>query len=423
MRSLLLLACFLSAAASAQTASAQTAYVGGRWFTGDGFEARDTTWAERGTFVAGRRAGRVVPLGDLFVVPPFGDGHLHAFESLETLRDEDSLFVARGVLYVLNPHVPATERASVRGLRTTVDVTYAVAGVTAPGAHPATAYEARALGLQPWDVWGPRGPEIRASRLRDGDAYTSAATLADLDAAWPRVLASGTDWVKVILDHSDEWDAGPPAQPRGLDPAVAAEVVRRAHAAGLRVAAHVVTAADLDAALDAGADLLAHVPGFSVNDADPARADGGALVLSDAHLARLARVPAAPTLARGPAMVRYIPEASRPDAATLDAVRAFHADLLRRLVAAGVPLIVGADSGGLWAWDEAAYWVERGVAPLDVLRAWAVTTPQAIFPDRALGRLAPGAEASFLALACDPLADWTCTRRIEARVVQGERLP
>ena len=424
MRRTILLA-LLAASAHAQPAPS-TAYVGGQWFDGERFVACDTTWASGSVFVDGPLAGpvRVVRLGGRYVVPPFGDAHLHALDDPEALASQDSLLVSRGVFYVLNPHVPTSDREAVRGTETTVDVAYAVAGITAPGAHPATIYEARALGLQPWDAWGPRGGEIRAGRSRDGDAYRLAATVANVDTVWPAVLASGTDLVKVFLDHSDEWAGGVPEQPRGLAPNVVAEITRRAHAAGLRVVAHVVTASDLEAALDAGVDMLAHAPGHSLNDRDPVAAEGGAYVIGEALMQRLAAsgIPVTPTLARGPAMVRYIPEAYRPSASIVDTVRAFHARLLRHFARAGVPVAIGADSGDLWAWDEVAYAVETGgLTPAEAIQAWAVATPRTVFPDRALGRLAAGYEASFLALACDPTANWSCTAQITPPGKAGPR--
>jgi hypothetical protein len=50
---------------------------------------------------------------------------------------------------------------------------------------------------------------------------------------------------------------------------------------------------------------------------------------------------------------------------------------------------------------------------------WSVTTPRAILPDRRIGRLREGYEASFLVPGGDPLADFGNTRRIVRRVKQG----
>jgi imidazolonepropionase-like amidohydrolase len=50
---------------------------------------------------------------------------------------------------------------------------------------------------------------------------------------------------------------------------------------------------------------------------------------------------------------------------------------------------------------------------------WSEATPRAIFPGRRIGALADGYEASFLALAGDPLEDLANVRRIRLRFKQG----
>jgi imidazolonepropionase-like amidohydrolase len=54
---------------------------------------------------------------------------------------------------------------------------------------------------------------------------------------------------------------------------------------------------------------------------------------------------------------------------------------------------------------------------------WAVQTPQAIFPERRIGRLDEGYEASFLVLNGNPVEDWSAMRRIRLRVKRGNVLP
>ena len=57
-----------------------------------------------------------------------------------------------------------------------------------------------------------------------------------------------------------------------------------------------------------------------------------------------------------------------------------------------------------------------------LLQLWTKTTPQAIFPDRRIGRLDAGHEASFLVLAGNPLDDFSAIRTIRERVKEGHRL-
>jgi predicted amidohydrolase YtcJ len=53
---------------------------------------------------------------------------------------------------------------------------------------------------------------------------------------------------------------------------------------------------------------------------------------------------------------------------------------------------------------------------------WSETTAATIFPNRKIGRLKDGFEASFLVLGGNPVEDFLNTSRIEMRVKQGEIL-
>ena len=59
----------------------------------------------------------------------------------------------------------------------------------------------------------------------------------------------------------------------------------------------------------------------------------------------------------------------------------------------------------------------------ELLRLWTEETPRAIFPERRIGRLAPGYEASFLVLDKDPTADFSNVKTIRLRVKQGFTIP
>jgi imidazolonepropionase-like amidohydrolase len=96
---------------------------------------------------------------------------------------------------------------------------------------------------------------------------------------------------------------------------------------------------------------------------------------------------------------------------------------LRTLLRSGVRLAVGSDSYGDTSVREVFYLHGLGVCSnATLLRMWAEDTARAIFPGHRVGQLAPGAEASFLALAGDPLADFANVRRIVLRVKQGHVL-
>jgi imidazolonepropionase-like amidohydrolase len=111
----------------------------------------------------------------------------------------------------------------------------------------------------------PQGyfPGYTIETLKDVRFY-EVGSEQDLQAKWPKLRAAQGDLIKFILFNSDEYDARKDNSAffggRGLDPKIAPLVVRMAHRDGLRAAAHVVNVADYRVALDAGVDIIAHLP-------------------------------------------------------------------------------------------------------------------------------------------------------------------
>jgi imidazolonepropionase-like amidohydrolase len=90
----------------------------------------------------------------------------------------------------------------------------------------------------------------------------------------------------------------------------------------------------------------------------------------------------------------------------------------------GVDIAIGSDDYSGTSVEEALYLATLGA--LDhaaVLRAWSETTPRVIHPDRRIGRLHPGYEASFLVLDGDPLVDFSNVTRIRSAVKLGQPVP
>lgn len=56
---------------------------------------------------------------------------------------------------------------------------------------------------------------------------------------------------------------------------------------------------------------------------------------------------------------------------------------------------------------------------LELLKIWCETTPQSIFPQRRLGRLQEGYEASFIVLADNPLENFENVKSVRYRFKQG----
>ncbi|MDT0632414.1 amidohydrolase family protein [Rubrivirga sp. S365] len=403
-------------------AAPPTAYVGGQWWDGERFEPRDTVWAEGGVFAdRPARAERVVDLAGRFVVPPFGDAHTHMLSDAYQGPGQAERFVEDGVFYALvltDRHSWAAQVMDQFDGPGSVDVAYSHGGFTSPRSHPVQVYEWQALRYVGRDLTDAMKREIHESRLAEDDAYFEVPTLADLDAKWAAFLSHEPDVVKVyLMDVAGEAEARSGmtglASGRGLTPEVLREVVRRAHDAGLRVFAHVGTAADVVLAVESGVDGFAHLPGRREGDDEIERS-----LLSDAVIE-----------ASGERGLVYVPTSVWSDVYNADrpARRVFARDLhrrtLRRLHDAGARVAIGTDQWNRTAAAEAAFFASNEFFDLPtVLDLWTRVTPEVVFPGRAIGRLAPGHEASLLALACDPTADWSCTAQIAHREKQGQPL-
>ena len=62
------------------------------------------------------------------------------------------------------------------------------------------------------------------------------------------------------------------------------------------------------------------------------------------------------------------------------------------------------------------------MSPSEALQSLAVTTPRYFFPGRRIGELRPGAEATFVALGGNPLADFQNIRGVKLVVQRGRTL-
>ena len=205
---------------------------------------------------------------------------------------------------------------------------------------------------------------------------------------------------------------------RGLDPALLPEIARRTHAAGLRMMTHVETAADFRAAVEAGADEIGHIP---------FRGDERAQ-LPNSTPYEIAPADAREAARRGTWVVTTLGGISSVDPKGPDSLRRRAFDRLashnlRVLVNAGVHVAIGSDAYRDDSVNEVRYLATLGVFdPLSLLRLWSESTPRAIFPNRRVGCLDEGCEASFLVLRQDPSADIRGTSAIALRMKNGRLL-
>jgi imidazolonepropionase-like amidohydrolase len=412
----------------AQSVRSRTYELRGGWWLADTGFVRRSTFVVDGVLRDERPAvvDSVVELGDRYVVPPFADAHTHLLTDAATAQREADQLLAQGVFSVLSLTGSASGRraaASRVNMSTSVDVAYADA-LTSTRGHPTLSAEVSANRI-PWDSLRQYWPKLLRSRAAEGDVYHTIDHAGDVERKWPRVRANAPDLVKIYLLDAERFaELGRDTTSigaRGLDPALVPAIVARAHGDGLRVAAHVETAADFRIAVRAGADVIAHLPGlapragedparYRLTDADAAEARRrGTVVVPTAWLAE--RLAAAKPWLSG--------AAASHDTAQLRRAQDIQRASLAALRGAGVKIAVGSDLFES-AVTEALYLHRLGAADARTALAMLTdVTPRLIFPKRRIGRLRAGDEASLLALECDPIERLDCVRQLSFRMKRG----
>jgi hypothetical protein len=385
------------------------ALTNGQWFNGRAFERR-TMYSIAGQLRT-KRPRRIDSSSDLaggYVVPPFCEAHNH---NLPVAREQDNRatiarYLADGIFYVQitgNISDFRDKHASLFNRPESVDVTFANGGLTATGGHPTILIR---------DVLLPQGwfPGETLESLRNR-RYFIIDNTSDLEREWPVIIGQRPDFIKAFLEHSDEYETRRnmdiPRGLKGLNPALAPEIVHRAHAAGLRAMFHVDTVEDFHIALMAGADQIAHFPGLI---------DGLAVPEDDMTLAARRGIPVHTTIA----LLRNFPVADQAADQRRRATLKKNLQLAQRL---GVNLVVGSDSPSATSRLEIDDLRKLDTfSNAELLAMWGGRCARAVFPMRKVGKLEDGYEASFLVLQGDPLADFDNTGRIVRAMKDGRWL-
>lgn len=384
---------------------------GGRWFNGERF-VEDSWYSVEGKLTRTRPA-RIdvrIDLQGCYVLPPLADAHNHNLQnawSTATFADD---YLRRGIFYSAQLAANTEEISGYRGLLGgpgRVDVLWAEATLSSSDGHP--------LGLA---LAGARQAGMPADPKDYIDkAFWAIDNLADLDSKWPKIAESQPKLIKVIVvddAHAATQRKDPSSYGfRGMSTALLPEVVKRAHAIGARVAAHVDSADDIARVVASGVDIVAHL-----NTRIPNGLTAGDLRLSDATIAEIKRrgTLIIPTVA----VTRYYLKVHPEDRAALMTVIG---DNLARLKAAEVPMLTGSDlfDGSVIDEIEAMY-ATKVFGADELLRLATKTTPQAMFPGRRIGIFAEGAETSLVAYDADPTRDLAVLRVPRFAIKQGEML-
>ena len=407
-------------ASSTPVETMQTRFANANVFDGNAFVQRDVCVTDARIVACGPRPGRIIDLEGAFLTPPFGDAHTHHFDSEFTLAWHTQMGLESGAFYAMNLTAVSTQVEAIRdrlGGPGRVDVISSTGGITGPESHPAEIYEAIAIGAYSYEDQLARADEIRASRRVADDAYYVVESAADIDEKWPLLMSRKPDLIKVFLRTSERYDEGfgKWGPGGGIDPDLLPAIRRKADAAGLRLAVATSTRSDFDAAVRSGADIVTHPPCYQDSSADP---DSPYYDVKTEDQCLIGPDTAARAAANGLTVVLITSEwAKERPAHTVD----WEQHNIRVLDAAGVGFAVGSNAYGSTMTDGLVAAIEKDFLPApDLLRIATRDSPRVIFPERRVGCLEVGCEASFIGFGSNPLRDGGALRDIVFRLKDGQ---
>lgn len=264
-----------------------------------------------------------------------------------------------------------------------------------------------------------------------GSAIPTLTSAGGAQAFVDARIAEGSDYIKIVYDNGRTYGLSLPT----LSPEMLRATVAAAHARGKLALVHIGDLAGARAAIDAGADGLAHL--FVDRDPD---AEFGAFVASHKAfvvptltvLQSITGVPGAGSLADDPRFNAFLTKQELammkqpfPRGAGLPPVSYPSAEAtVKQLRAAHVPILAGTDAGnpgtahGAALHRELELLVNAGLTPIEALAA-ATSIPAKIFHLVDRGRIAEGMRADLLLVSGDPTATITATRDIVGVWKQG----
>ena len=393
-------------------------YTNGYWFNGSSFHKK-VVYVVDGKLTSTKpiRIDTTINLNEGYVISPFGDAHTHNLDRQWQLAFLPQQYLDEGTFYaqcLTCKQDGANNARSYFDSDSTMDVLYSQQGITSTLGHPFLAYEPFEMGLG-YDEWEENMELIKSSRLDENNSYIFIDSVSQVDEKLQYLFDAKPDMAKIYLLDIENFEKNSKtgkAGLHGLSPEVARMVVAKIDSVGLPIYAHIETAGDFEFAIDIGIDVFAHMPGYNW--------DGGE---EDEELYRVSDDLIKQAVKNNISLIPDVGVSLQQNSADSLSKVEYIKGLIRTYYDSGGKVLAGTDmfNATLSREIEALYSL-RVFSNTELLNILSKDTPQAMYPDRKIGELKDGYEASFLVLEENPLEDFWAIKNIKLRVKQGIHL-
>ena len=222
-------------------------------------------------------------------------------------------------------------------------------------------------------------------------------SIPQLKKIWPRFLETNPNLVKIYYFNEDKIETREKGT-YGLRYEVAQAIIDSAHAANLKVHAHIGTAQELEKMVDAGVDGFAHTPGYQWN--------GDSTQLEKYYLDdQLLQKSADQNVILNPTAIFNLFN-NKNDSIAINQVATLQTDMIRRYREMGGTIVPGLDmfaSTSEKLFDYYANYIN--LPPEEKVSIFTEEATEALLPDVKTGKLKENYEASFLIFDKQPFAD------------------
>ena len=350
-----------------------------------------------------------------YITPGFVEGHTHNLDRAWQRSYVDK-YLSEGITVVRNMTSKSNGVAKFREYlqtRPSPRVLYANWGFTSTLGHPFMAYEPYTIGLRNREDFKKNSKRLDTSRVDLYNSYAFVDSISQLKDIWPRYLKTDPDLVKIYYFNEDGIKSRKKGT-YGLKYEVAKAIIDSAHAADLKVHAHIGNAEEFEKMLDAGVDGFAHTPEFSW--------EGDSNNLSKYYLTddMLRKASEKNAILNPTATINYA--RNKNDSILLQKIADLQTDMIKRYRALGGSIVPGTDFFAQTSQPLLDYYAKYIDLPADELVSiFTEEATEALFNDPNFGKLESGSEATFLIFDEKPFSNETW-KKPKTVFLKGEKV-